>query len=90
MRQSAAPLPPLARAVEAFILDHHDVAFAALNEAADTRSNALLFMLCGPVMNGFKDDPRFIALVSRVNPELLTIPRPVRAHYAVEGGGKAS
>jgi tetratricopeptide (TPR) repeat protein len=80
MRKSGAPLSPMARALVAFIVNDYDAAFAALNEAADARSNGLLFMLSGPQLNGFKNDPRFIALVKRVNPELLTVARPVPPH----------
>ncbi len=80
MRKAGAPLSPMARAMAGFIVDDYDAAFAALNEAADAHSNGLLFMLCGPALNGLKNDPRFIALVNRVNPELLTIARPVPPH----------
>jgi TolB-like protein/Tfp pilus assembly protein PilF len=80
MKKSGPPPRPMTRASTAFILNDYDAAFAALNEAADERSNGLLFLVSGPTLNGFKNDPRFIALVTRVNPELLTIDRPVPPH----------
>lgn len=72
---TTAEMPALFRAYEAFIIDDYDAAFTALNDAVEERSSSLIYLIVGPALDSFRDDPRLLAVIKRINPELATIKR---------------
>jgi DNA-binding SARP family transcriptional activator/TolB-like protein/Flp pilus assembly protein TadD len=72
-RATSAVLPAVTRAQLLFWLDEEDAAYQALSQAVAERSSSLLYLFVSPSADAIRDDPRFVSIVRRVNPELENI-----------------
>ena len=72
-----AYVSPIGLAVAHFGLGQADGAFLWLEQAFDERKGWLLHLRVEPVLDGFRDDPRYIDLVTRIG--LLEIDRGARS-----------
>jgi tetratricopeptide (TPR) repeat protein len=63
-------LPSVMRAQLLFALQDNEAAFQALSDAVDERSSNLLMLFPSPSVDPIRSDPRFKAIIQRVNPEL--------------------
>ena len=65
-------LPSVTRAYVHFSTGDVDAGFEALERPVEERSSSLLYLLVSPVVDPIRADPRFKAIVRRVNPAVET------------------
>jgi hypothetical protein len=58
---------PVFRGVLAGMLGYHDRAFELLNEACDSKIFPITYLKIYPGLEGLKEDPRYSALMQRMN-----------------------